>query len=98
MAQFHSVSRAFLEHQRKTNPSWSWRDQYPELSSFLASIDEDVLIKDNTEKFAMKLLGGKIKDFRGSREEKIFEKYKNVYISTNWQLRFILLCFRTRNL
>ena len=78
MAQFHSVSRAFLQHQRKTNPSWSWRDQYDEISDFLATMDEDVLIKDNTEKYAMKLLGEKCKDFKGSREEKILEKYKNV--------------------
>ena len=73
------MSRAYLQHQKQSDPSWSWKSQFPGIfSNFLSTIDEDVLIKDNTEKYALKLLRESYPEFIGSREEEIFEKYKNV--------------------
>ena len=40
---------------------------------------QDELIKDNTERYAIKLLEERYQEeYRGSREEKILRKYKNV--------------------
>ena len=73
LALFHSISNAYLQYQRKSDPSWSWRKEFPQLSSFLDDIDSSDFIKDVLPK-GLEMIKNRYEQYAGSNEERILLK------------------------
>ena len=85
LALFHSISNAYLQYQRKSDPSWSWRKEFPQLSSFLDDIDSSDFIKDVLSK-GLEMMKNRYEQFAGSNEERILKKYEKVRNCSNDQI------------
>ena len=77
LALFHSISNAYLRYQRKSDLSWSWRKEFPQLSSFLDDIDSSDFIKDVLPK-GLEMMKNRYEQYAGSNEERILKKYEKV--------------------